>query len=109
MPIVFSARLDGSEAVRQFHISLVAFHLREARRHALASASMPKGEEQHFAEALLAVLLSALCLEAFSNEMAEGVISAQELPDFLKIRRRFRKPKAYRSSVTWKIACLFEA
>jgi hypothetical protein len=109
MPIVFSAKLDGSEAVRHYHISLVAFYLREARRHALACASMPKGEESHFSEGLLAILLSALCLEAFSNEMAESVIAEHELPDFFKMRRRFRKPSAYRSSVTWKTACLFEA
>ena len=108
MPIVFSAKLDGSEAIRHLHISLVTFYLRQARRHAMASASIPKEDDQHFAESVIAVLFSALCLEAFSNEMAEEVISEQDLPDFWKMRRRFRTPKQYRSSVTWKLACLFE-
>jgi hypothetical protein len=106
MPIVFSAKLDGSEAVRHVHISLVAFYLRQARRHAIASASVARGEEQ-FAESLLAVILSALCLEAFSNEMAEGVYPEEDLPDFFKLKRRFQKPGKYLSSAAWKIACLF--
>src|ERR1700733_14275142 len=107
MPVVFSAKLDGSEAVRHVHVSLVAFYLRQARRHAITSTSLSRSDEQ-FSESLLAVILSALCLEAFSNEMAEGVFGENVLSDFFKLRRRFKKPSQYLSSVTWKIACLFE-
>ena len=106
MPTVFSAKLDGSQAVRYHHVSLVTFYLRQARSRALASASVPPSEEQ-FSEALLAIICSALCLEAFANEMAENVLPDAELKDFLMLRKTFRKPDGV-SSVSWKLRILFQ-
>jgi hypothetical protein len=63
MPTVFSAKLDGSLAVRYHHVSLVTFYLRQTRSRALAAAAIPPGEEQ-FSEALLAIICAALCLDA---------------------------------------------
>jgi hypothetical protein len=107
MPVIFSAKLDGSEAVRYTHVSLVAFYLRQARLHAVSAASMPR-DEQQFAAAVHAVIMSALCLEAFANEIGETVFSEQELDDFLRSRRRHKKRDGIAGLVTWKIISLFE-
>lgn len=106
MPTIFSAKLDGSEAVRLEHISLVVFYLRQARSRAKSAASLPKGEEQ-FAEALLAVVLAALCLESFANEWGEEVLESSELADFLRCRRKFQNPEGV-GSVAWKLKTVFE-
>lgn len=106
MPTVFSAKLDGSLAVRYHHVSLITFYLRQARSRALASASLPPGEEK-FSEALLAIICAALCLEAFVNEMAETILPDAELKDFLMLRKVFRKPENL-GSVSWKITTLFQ-
>jgi hypothetical protein len=106
MPVVFSAKLDGSEAVRFSHVSLVAFYLRQSRSRAVAASSLPTGEEQ-FSEALLAVILAALCLEAFANEWGENVIESNELADFMKCRRAYRMPEGM-GTVAWKLSIVFE-
>jgi hypothetical protein len=106
MPTVFSAKLDGSLAVRYEHVSLVAFYLRLARTRALAARALPFGEEQ-FSEALLAIICAALCLEAFVNEMGEEILPAADLRDFLMCRKAFHKPDGI-SAVSWKITTLFE-
>jgi len=106
MPTVFSAKLDGSEAVRFTHISLVVFYLRQSRARAIAAASISSGEEQ-FAEALLAVILAALCLEAFANECGEDIFDGGELSDFLRCRRGHQKPDGI-GSVAWKLNTVFE-
>ena len=59
MPVIFSAKLDGPPAVRCQPVSLVVFYLREARAHVSRALELPRGEG-HFAEAMLAVVLSAL-------------------------------------------------
>lgn len=106
MPTVFSAKLDGSEAVRYAHISLVVFYLRQARMHALAAMKLQAGEDQ-FAEALLAVILSALCLEAFANETGENLLPDAELKDFLLARKAYQRPNGI-GSVAWKLTIVFE-
>ena len=59
MPIIFSAQLDGSPAVRYQPVSLVAFYLREARAHVSQALKLPRGEG-HFAEALSPVARTCL-------------------------------------------------
>lgn len=106
MPTVFSAKLDGSLAVRYHHVSLVTFYLRQARSRALASAALPAGEDQ-FSEALLAIICAALCLEAFVNEMGENVLPDADLKDFLMSRKGFHKPDGI-GAVSWKMTTLFQ-
>jgi hypothetical protein len=106
MPTIFSAKLDGTESVRYEHVSLVVFYLRQSRARATAAASMPRSEEQ-FAEALLAIILAALCLEAFANELGENILDSGELEDFLRCRRKYQKPDG-RGSVAWKLSVVFE-
>jgi hypothetical protein len=53
--------------------------------------------------------MSALCLEAFSNEIAEAVFSEQELDDFLRSRRQHKKRDGIVALVTSKIISLFDA
>lgn len=67
---------------------------------------MPRSEEQ-FAETLLAVILAALCLEAFANEWGENILESGELDDFLGCRRKYKKPHG-QGSVAWKIRVVFE-
>lgn len=106
MPTVFSAKLDGSLAVRYHHVSLVTVYLRQARSRALASVALPPGEEQ-FSEALLAIICAALCLEAFVNEMGENILSETDLKDFLMSRKGFHKPDGI-GTVSWKLTTLFQ-
>jgi hypothetical protein len=106
MPTVFSAKLDGSHAVRYHHVSLVTFYLRQARSRALAAAALRPGEEQ-FSETLLAIICAALCLEAFVNEMGENILPAADLKDFLMSRKSFRKPAGI-AAVSWKVITLFQ-
>jgi hypothetical protein len=106
MPTVFSAKLDGSEAVRYSLVSLVAFYLRQARVRANSARLLPNGEEQ-LSESLVAVIFAALCLEAFSNEMGENTVPEPELRDFLMSRRKYQKPDGL-ASVSWKIITVFE-
>jgi hypothetical protein len=107
MPTVFSAKLDGSEAVRYFHVSLVTFYLREAHAHTLAAAKTIDAD-RHFAESMLAVVLSALCLESFCNELAENILPTADLDDFLMARRKYKRPPGL-ASVTAKILTIFES
>jgi hypothetical protein len=106
MPVIFSAQLDGSPAVRYQPVSLVVFYLRQARAHVSRALELPRGES-HFAEAMLAVVLSALCLEAFANEAGEELVPTGELADFLKGRNAFREPQGL-GSVARKLVIVFE-
>lgn len=106
MPTIFSAKLDGSEAVRYAHVSLVAFYLRQCREKAVAAAALSPCEEQ-FAQSLLTVILAALCLEALANEAGENSLPSEELKDFLMSRRKHRMPDGL-GSVAWKLMTVFE-
>jgi hypothetical protein len=106
MPTVFTAKLDGSAAVRYFPISLAVFHLRHAFLHATAAQRATEGEPK-FKEALLSIVFASLCLEAFANEMAEETLKPDELEDFFWLRRQFRS-KVRAPSVVSKIRLLFE-
>jgi hypothetical protein len=105
MPVIFSAQLDGSPAVRYQPVSLVVFYLRQVRSHVTRAQESPRGEG-HLAEAMLAVVLSALCLEAFANEAGEDLVPAAELTDFLKGRKAYREPRGL-GSVARKLVILF--
>jgi len=106
MPTVFTAKLDGSAAVRYFPVSLAVFHLRHASVHATAAACATEGEPR-FKEALLSIVFASLCLESFANEMAEQTLKPDELEDFFWLRRQFRS-KVRVPSVASKIRLLFE-
>jgi hypothetical protein len=67
---------------------------------------MHAGEEL-FSEALLAVILAALCLEAFVNEMGEEILPSADLKDFLMSRRKYQKPDGI-GAVSWKIITIFD-
>jgi hypothetical protein len=60
--MIFSAKHDGSPAVRYQHVSVVTFYLREARAHVSRALELERGETQ-FAEALLRSDSVAQCLE----------------------------------------------
>ncbi|GEM_PF-5375940 len=83
MPTVFSAKLDGSEAIRYFHVSLVIYYLRQASDHA-KNAAVVSEREAKFKDSLLAIMFASLCLEAFANEMAENSLSSEKLDEFQK-------------------------
>lgn len=82
------------------------FFLRQARTRAVAAAALKPAEDQ-VAESLLAIILSALCLEAFANETGENVLAASELKDFLMCRRKFKK-RGGLGTVSWKLVNVFE-
>ncbi len=107
MPIVFKMKLDGSEGIRYFHVSLSVFHLKQALHHAQAAidAANPEGETK-FKESLLAIVFASLCLETFANEMAEGKFSDKELEDFSRLQGKF-KIRGRATSVASKLKLLF--
>jgi hypothetical protein len=106
MPIVFSAKLDGSEATRYYHVPLASFYLRQAALHA-STAIQATEEEPKFKEALLAIIFSSLCLEAFANEMAETKLEGDELEDFFWLRGKY-KNKGRGAGAAFKIKLLFD-
>lgn len=105
MPVIYSAKLDGSAAVRYQHVSLVTFYLREARARASRALELERGEAQ-LAEVILGVILSALCLEAFANETGEDLVPDDELEDFFRARKAYRRPAGI-GSVARKLVIVF--
>lgn len=86
MPTVFSAKLDGSEAVRYFHVSLVVYYLRQASIHAKCAAVATDSDEM-FKDSLLTIIFASFCLEAFTNEMIENVFGDAKLDEYRKKER----------------------
>ncbi|SRR5713226_441959 len=105
MPIVFSARLDGSEATRYFHVPLAQFYLRQAAIHT-STVLHTTEEEPKFKEALLAILFSSLCLEAFANEMAENKLEGDDLEHFFWLKGKY-KNKGTGTGVAFKFKLMF--
>jgi len=92
MPIVFSMKLDGSNAIRKQHYPIVMFYLSHAYFSAFKSVRA-KSNEKAFNESMLAIIFSAMCLESFVNERAENVVSSEEIDDFLHLRKKYIKNK----------------
>jgi len=105
MPIVLTAKLNGSETIQYFHEPLAAFYLRQASIHASTAAESVEVETK-FKESLLAIIFSSMCLEAFANEMAENKLIGDELEDFIRLRNKY-KIKGKTTGVALKIKRLF--
>lgn len=106
MPIVYEAKIDGSNAVRYFHISLIRFYLDQAYEHA---AKSKEGHEEGLllASSVIGIMFSAMALEAFANETSEDLIPKEELNDFVRLRKAY-KQNEQESSLAAKLRILFE-
>lgn len=106
MPIVYEGKLDGSSGVRYFQYSLVGFYLDQAFEHASkAKDHCRPGILQ--ASSIIGIMFSVMALEAFINEISEDLIPAEELDDFIFLKRKYRKQSG-ESSVSAKLRVLFK-
>lgn len=106
MPTVYEAKIDGSNAVRYFHFSLIRFYLDQAYEHANKSKEGDK-EGRLLASSVITIMFSAMALEAFANEISEDLIPKEELNDFVRLRKSY-KQKEQESSLVAKLRILFE-
>lgn len=106
MPIIFEAKMDGSNAVRYFHFSLIRFYLDQAYEHAIKS-KVEHEEMLLSASSIIGIMFSAMALEAFANEQSEDVIPKEEINDFVRLRKAY-KQKERETSLTAKLRILFE-
>ncbi|TLM77188.1 hypothetical protein ACONUD_11985 [Microbulbifer harenosus] len=105
MPTIFEAKMDGSNAVRYFHISMVRFYLDQAYENCL-KAKEDCQEGLLLASSVIGIVFSAMSIESFVNEICEDVVSKEDLKDFIHLRKSFRKEKG-ESSVAAKLRILF--
>lgn len=108
MPVVLEGSLGGG-SVRYRPIPLVGLCLRSARRSTEAALAVPvvnKKLEERIELAILAVVWSALALEAGANQFAEDVLPKNNLDDFMWCRKSFSKPPRV-SQTVWKWHKLF--
>ncbi|MFM1897361.1 MAG: hypothetical protein RLZZ385_2435 [Pseudomonadota bacterium] len=106
MPLIYEAKMDGSNAVRYFHLSLVRFYLDLAYEYSLKSKKEHK-DGVLLASSIIGILFSSMSLEAFVNEVSESVIPKNELNDFIRLRKKYKKGKG-ESSVTTNLKILFK-
>lgn len=106
MPTVYEAKIDGSNAVRYFHFSLIRFYLDQAYESAIKSKEDDKSGRL-LASSVIAIMFSAMALEAFANEISEDLIPKEELNDFTRLRKAY-KQKEQESSLAAKLRILFE-
>ncbi|MDO9204119.1 hypothetical protein [Methylotenera sp.] len=106
MPTVYEAKIDGSNAVRYFHFSLIRFYLDQAYEHAIKSKEDDK-EGRLLASSVIAIMFSAMALEAFANEISEDLIPKEELNDFVRLRKAYKQIEQ-ESSLAAKLRILFE-
>jgi len=105
MPVIYEAKIDGSNAIRYFHFSLIRLYLDQAYEHALKSKD--DDEDRLLASSIIAIMFSAMALEAFANEISEDLIPKEELNDFVRLRKAY-KQKEQESSLVAKLRILFE-
>lgn len=105
MPTIYEAKFDGSNAIRYFHFSLVRFYLDQAYKNAIKSKEEDLGDDL-LVHCVSGIMLSSMALEAFANEISEDVIPKQELNDFIRLRKAYKKNKD-ESSMLAKIRILF--
>jgi len=106
VPVIFSAKLDGSEAVRYFHIELTGTYLGISRRSAeRARADKERDPGNALRHTCIAITFAAMALEAFVNERAEDIIPEAERHDFEKLQNRF-SVKERRSKVVSRLLLL---
>ncbi len=90
MPTIFSARLDGSDAVRYFHVPIVGFYLESAREYARACLELDEGDIR-LRKVICAVTFSAMAVEALINEVSEDLIPSNEKVAFDRGQRPYKK------------------
>lgn len=103
MPVVFKARMDGSDSVRHHHIPLTGIYLGIAQ-HYSKQAAADKDPRQALRGSLISITFAAMALECFANELAEDIVADRELEDFLRGRKRFKG----KGSVVSKLKLLLE-
>lgn len=107
MPIVFSARLDGSEATRYEYFPLAGLYLRISQEHAVSALASSSDPPQTLRHIVIAIAFSAMSVEALANELAADIIDKADLEDFDWVRSPFDKRTAPgKSPVTKKLAIL---
>jgi hypothetical protein len=106
MPILYEAKLDGSNAVRYFHFSLVRFYLDQAHENAKKSQEESQGTKL-LGFCVSGIMFSAMALEAFANEVSEDIVPKDELNDFIHLRKSYRKQNG-ESSIGAKYRILFQ-
>ncbi|WP_223423562.1 hypothetical protein [Alcanivorax limicola] len=90
MPVIYEGRTDGSNGVRYVHISLVRFYLDQAHENAL-SAKLEHQDGIVLSTSIVGILFSAMSIEAFVNEICEDIIHADEINDFIHLRKKYKK------------------
>lgn len=101
MATIYEAKMDGSPAVRYFHVPTVKYYLIFALEAATSSLD-DADERETLRRSISAILFAAMTIEAFLNDMAEDVVPPGEKDDFHRMRRKYQKP-AGTSSVSHKL------
>ena len=106
MPTVYEGKMDGSNAVRYFHYSLIRFYLDQGYEHSVkANEECQPGVLQ--ASSIIGIMFSVMSIEAFINETSEDLVEPEKLNDFMFLRKEFKKAKG-ESSVVAKLKTLFD-
>ena len=105
MPTIFEAKA-GENSIQYFHYSMVRFYLDQSFEYAI------KAKEGHIentlqANTIIAIVFAAMALEAFVNEIADGLIDKEELDHFIRLRKGYHKPAGV-SSLVYKINIVIE-
>lgn len=90
MPKVLEAKLDGSMVIRKHHVKIVLIYLKLARKHA-KKAKHARKIENKFESSMLAIIFSAMTLEAFVNEAAENCIEQEKIAAFNGLKKPYTR------------------
>lgn len=97
MPTVYQSKMDGSEAVRYFHVNLTGLYLGISRRNIEAALTAAESDDG-LRGSVVGITFAVMALEAFANELAEDVIPEKERKEFERLDGRFKSaariPKA---------------
>lgn len=107
MPTIYEAKMDGSNAIRYFHISLVRFYLDLSFKYSSEAVDEQK-EGVLLPSSVIGIVFSAMSIESFINEVSEDVIPKEELVNFIRLRKTYKKSPD-ESSVTSKLRIMFKA
>ena len=104
MITVFEGNIS-EDCVRYKHHSLVLFYLDQSQRNSeVAVKKHNEGKLQ--SNSIVAIVFSAMCIEAFINETAESTFENEQLSDFFFLKGNFKK-RGKSSSVVKKLEILF--
>lgn len=104
MPTIFEARMDGSEAIRYFHVPMVGFYLSSAFEYA-TSLSQTDDPILKLRNTISTITFSAMTLEAFINEVSENEIRSDLRDEFDRGQKKYKKPQG-QSSIRFKFCRL---